>query len=201
MTQRKRVSARSLVQAAVLLVVGASLGAVLVSQVRPVAAGSVQHFSLLAATMQTLDSTIGHDSEDGLLRTVQESTSHTVTAYRGQVDLPDGARVVGVRAFGLDTDPFFEFCYDLCRYNLDSEPVYEAVTDWVCSGESFQDGDIVLNAPVHSGVAVVDSEHYSYAIFLVLPTPYNPPYQDLAVLRFVVDSTYQVGLPLVPLGW
>ena len=127
MAQRKPINLMSLAQAAVLLVVGTSLGMVLISQARPVVAGGVQHFSLLAATMQTMDSTISYDSEDGLLRTVQESTSHEVTAYRGQVDQPDGARVVGVRGFGLDTDPFFEFCYSLDRYNLYNEPVYEAM--------------------------------------------------------------------------
>jgi hypothetical protein len=160
-------------------------------------ADSVRHFSLLARTMQPIDSSIGYDSSDGYLRTVQESTENETTAYCGQVDLPDWARIVGVRAFGLDSDPFFEFSFELARYNLDDDPLSSAVTDHVSSGAYFQDGKIELDAPVHPDMAIVDNVSYSYGIFLVLPAAYSPPSQDLGVLRFVVDTSYSTHLPLV----
>lgn len=160
-------------------------------------ADSVRHFSLMARTMQPVDSSIRYDSYDGYLRTVQESSMNEVTVYVGQVDLPDGASVVGVRAFGLDSDPFFEFCFGLVRYNLDEDPVNSPVTDMVCSGEYLQPGKIELEAPVHPGAAVVDNVNYGYNIFVRLPTPYNLPFQDLAVLRFLVDTSYSAHLPIV----
>jgi hypothetical protein len=179
-------------------IVGVSaLALMFVLIVRLAMADGVRHFSLLAATMQPVDSSIGYDTSDGYLRTVQESTRNETTAYCGQVDLPDGATIVGVRAFGLDSDPFFEFTFQLVRYNLDDDPVGSAVTDQVSSGAFFQGGKIELDAPVHPEAATVDNEQYSYGIFLVLPEPYNPPFQDLAVLRFVVDTSYSTHLPLV----
>jgi hypothetical protein len=160
-------------------------------------ADGVRHFSLLARTMQPVDSSIGYDTSDGYLRTVQGSTRNETTAYVGQVDLPDGATIVGVRAFGLDSDPFFEFTFRLMRYNLDDDPVGSAVTGQVPSGAYFQDGKIELDAPVDPDAATVDNDEYSYGIVLLLPAPYSPPSQDLAVLRFVVDTSYNTRLPLV----
>lgn len=174
-----------------------ALGLMLVLIARLAMADSVQHFSLMARTMQPVDSSIRYDSYDGYLRTVQESSMNEVTVYVGQVDLPDGANVVGVRAFGLDSDPFFGFCFGLVRYNLAENPVYSQVTDIVCSGEYPQPGKIELEAPVRAGAAVVDNVNYGYNIVVRLPTPYAPPNQDLAVLRFLVDTGYSAHLPLV----
>lgn len=189
------------VLAAMLLAGAVLLGFVPGVGARVTMADSVRHFSLLARTMPPIDSSIGYNSSDAYLRTVQESTMRDNTAYAGQVDLPDGATVVGVRAFGLDSDPFFEYCFGLSRYSLDDDPAWTLISDWVCSGESFQGGKIELDAPVHAALAMVDNEQYSYSIFLVLPTPYNPPYQDLGVLRFVVDTSYGTQLPLVQNNW
>lgn len=195
MTKRRPIVPVSVAQAAALLVVGMLIGLALDSQAQPAAAQNVQRFSLLAATMQPVESSIEYDTEDGFLRTVLGTAG-----YGGQVDLPDGAQVVGLRGFGLDTDPNSQFCCGLMRFTLYNDPVGELITDLVCSGESFQGGEVVLDAPVHSGMTSVDNEQYSYAILLVLPEPGDPPLQDLAVLRFVVESTYQVQLPLVPRG-
>jgi hypothetical protein len=165
-------------------------------------ADSVQHFSLMARTMQPADSSIRYDTnDDGYLRTVQESSMIEETVYIGQVDLPDGATVVDVRAFGLDDDPFGEFCFGLVHCNLYDDPVCSAVTQVVCSGESVQTGKTELQAPVHTNMALVDNENYSYNIFVRLPTPYNPPYQDLGILRFRVDTSYNAQLPIVKRNW
>lgn len=161
-------------------------------------ADSVRHFSLMARTMQPADSSIRYNTyDDGYLRTVQESSMNEATVYAGQVDLPDGATVVGVRAFGLDNDPFGEFCFGLVHCNLYDDPVCSAVTQEVCSGESRQPGKTELQAPVHTNMATVDNVNYSYNIFVRLPTPYNPPYQDLGILRFRVDTSYSAQLPIV----
>lgn len=160
-------------------------------------ADSVQHFSLLASTMQPLDSSIRYNNTGAFLKTIQESTLYTSTVYVGQLDLPAGARIVSVRGFGLDTDPFFEFSFRLYRYNLYSSPVGSPVTGLASSGTYFQGGKIVVSAPVYSDMAVIDNDQYSYGILLTLPVPYAPPYQDLGMLRFVVDTNYSVQLPLV----
>jgi hypothetical protein len=165
-------------------------------------ADSVRHFSLMARTMQPADSSIRYDTyDDGYLRTVQESSMNEETVYIGQVDLPDGATVVDVRAFGLDSHPFGEFCFGLVHCNLDDDPACSAVTQEVCSGELAQPGKAELQAPVLSNMAVVDNVNYSYSIFVQLPTPYNPPYQDLGILRFRVDTIYSAQLPLVERNW
>lgn len=160
-------------------------------------ADSVQHFSLLASTMQPLDSSIRYNNTGAFLKTIQESTIYTSTVYVGQLDLPNGARIVSVRGFGLDTDPFFEFSFRLYRYNLYGNPVGSPVTGLAASGTYFQSGKIEVSAPVYSNMAVIDNDQYSYGILLTLPVPYNSPYQDLGVLRFVVDTSYSVQLPLV----
>jgi hypothetical protein len=185
----------TLVAAAVLLGGVPGVGA------RLAMADGVQHFSLLAATMQPIDSSIGYDNSDGFLKTIQESTITTTTAYVGQLDLPDGARIVSVQGFGLDTDPVFQFSFRLYRYNLYSDPVGSPVTDWASSGVSFQGGKVELNASVYPNMAVIDNDQYSYGIYLLLPEAYNPPYQDLGVLRFVVDTSYSVHLPLTQRSW
>lgn len=161
-------------------------------------ADSVQRYSLLAETMQPIDSTIGYDNTSAFLKTTQASTANSATAYIGQLHLSDGARIVSVRAFGEDTDPLGEFSFQLYRYSLSSTPVWSAVTSLASSGEPFQGGDIELSAQVYRGNAVVDNEQFSYGIYLVLPEAYNPPYQDLGVLRFVVETSYSVQLPVVP---
>ena len=165
-------------------------------------ADSERHFSLMARTMQPADSSIRYDSyDDGYLRTVQESSLNAETVYAGQVDLPDGAAVVGVRAYGLDSDPVGEFCFGLVRCDLYDDPVCSAVTQVVCSGEFAQPGKIELQAPLQANVAGVDNVNYSYNIFVRLPTPYNPPYQDLGILRFRVDTSYSAHVPMVQRNW
>ena len=185
------------VQATILAMAVVLLGFVPGTGAHLAMADSAQHFSLLASTMRPLDSSIGYNSTGGLLRTIQASTINTSTIYVGQLDLPDGARIVSVRGFGLDTDPFFEFSFRLYRYNLYGSPVGSPVTDPASSGAYFQGGKVVVSAPVYSDMAVIDNDQYSYGILLTLPVPYSPPYQDLGVLRFVVDTNYSVQLPLV----
>lgn len=193
MKRRKTVNLVLVIQLSALLVAGVLFRIVSSGQALPALANSSHHSSLLASTMQPMDSSIGYyDSQDGFLR-----SHHSDASYRGEVNLPDGATIINARGFGLDTDPISEFCFKLERYSLYSNPVYEPVTEWVCSGEYSQDGKIVVNAPIYSDEALVDNEQYSYAIVLALPGPYNPPYQDLGVLRFVIDTTYNVQLPIV----
>ena len=197
MNMRKTVILILVVQATILAIVVVLLGFMPGIAAQSAMADSVQHFSLLASTMQPLDSSIRYNNTGAFLKTTQGSTINTSTVYVGQLDLPDGARIVSVRGFGLDTDPIFEFSFQLYRYNLYGNPVGSPVTDLASSGTSFQGGKIVMSAPVDSDMAVIDNDQYSYGILLTLPVPYSPPYQDLGVLRFVVDTGYSVQLPLV----
>jgi len=185
------------VQATILAMVVVLLGFVPGIGAQLAMADSVQHFSLLASTMQPLDSSIGYNNTGGYLKTIQASTINTSTVYVGQLDLPNGARIVSVRGLGLDSDPIFEFAFRLYRYNLYGNPVSSPVTGLASSGTNFQGGKIEVSAPVYSDMAVIDNDQYSYGILLTLPVPYSPPYQDLGVLRFVVDTSYSVQLPLV----
>jgi hypothetical protein len=201
MNVRKMITLALVVQVTTLAAAVALLGVVPGVRARLAMADSVRHFSLLAQTMQPVDSSIGYDNTDAFLKTVQESMINTSTVYIGQLDLPDGARIVSVRGFGLDTDPFFEFSFRLYRYNLYSDPVWSSVTDLASSGVSFQGGKVEVNAQVYADMAVIDNDQYSYGISLVLPTAYNPPNQDLGVLRFVVDTSYTAFLPSVRRDW
>jgi len=106
-----------LAQVTLLLAATGLLGAV--PGLRPRAAGAetVHHVSLLAASMQPIDYTIEHDNTSYFLTTATESWLGT-TSYVGQVSLPDGSTVTGVRCYGTDTDPTHEFVVRMYRYHL-----------------------------------------------------------------------------------
>jgi hypothetical protein len=157
-------------------------------------ADAVRHYSLLAETMQPLDSTIGYDNASAFLKTTQDSKIYTSTAYIGQLDLPDGARIVRVVCFGLDTDPNQEFTFRVYRYSLRSDPVWSAVTDYAYSGVSFDGGRVTAEATVDPDRAVIDNAEFSYGLYLLLPTAQTG---DLGVLRCLVDTAHAVSLPRV----
>lgn len=90
---------------------------------------TIQYYSLLAETMQPIDSSIGYDNTEAFLTTTGESSTG-VTCYIGQLDLPHGARIVAVRGYGPDTDSKREFYFRLYRYSLYHEPVWEGVTNF-----------------------------------------------------------------------
>jgi hypothetical protein len=143
--------------------------------------------------MQPIDSSIGYDNTSAFLKTTQDS-SVSSTSYIGQLDLPDGARIVSVRCFGLDSDPNSEFYFRLYRYNLWSDPVWSGVTDFSYSGFAFNGGKVMLEAAIDHDMAVINNAEFSYGIFLVLPKAQSG---DLGVLRCVVDTTLAVSLPVV----
>jgi hypothetical protein len=178
----------------ILVAAAALLGSIPGVGARVAAADSVRHFSLLAETMQPVDSTIEYDSNSAFLTTIQDSGLSGPASYIGQLDLPDGARIVGARCFGLDTDPMGEFYFRLYRYNLWTEPVWSGVTDFAHSDVPFSEGKVVVEAAVEPEAAFVDNAEFSYGIFLVLPTSQSG---ELAVLRCMVDTTYPISLPLV----
>jgi len=163
-----------------------ALGAVPCIGLQHARAADVQRFSLLAETMQPVDSTIGYNSNSAYLTTTTESTINSVSQYIGQLSLPDGATITSVVGFGLDTDPDREFYFRLYRYNLDQEPVWSGVTAFSYSGIAFSDGKIEIPAPVDPDMAVVDNAQYSYGIFLVLPVAVRA---QLGVLRFLVEAS------------
>jgi hypothetical protein len=193
MNTRKVLRIIVVLQAVLLLGLVAMFGLVPGLGSRGARADSVQHFSLLAETMQPVDSTIEYDSYDAYLETTQDSSLNT-TAYIGQVTLPDGANIVGVRCFGEDDDPNpdAEFSFALFRYSLVAN--FEAVTEWVSSDNQ---GKQQVQAPVLSDphlIAAVDNAAYSYGIYLTLPEPVAG---TLRVLRCVVDTSYSVQLPFI----
>ena len=143
--------------------------------------------------MQPIDSTIGYDNTSAFLTTTQDS-SVSGTSYIGQLDLPDGARIVGVRCFGLDSDPNEQCYFRLYLYNLWTDPVWSGVTDFSYSGIAYNGGKVMLEAVIDHNMAVIDNTEFSYGIFLVLPKAQSG---DLGLLRCVVDTTLAVSLPLV----
>ena len=193
MNTRKLIGVVLATQIVILVVAAALLGFIPGVSARVAMADSVQHFSLLAETMQPIDSSIGYANTMAFLKTTQDSTI-SLTSYIGQLDLPDGARIVSVKCFGLDTDPTGEFYFRLYRYDLWSDPVWSPVTDFASSGVSFSGGKVMLEATINSDMAVVDNAAFSYGIYLALPQAQSG---DLGVLRCVVDTTYAVSLPLV----
>jgi len=196
MSKRKMIILVLVAQAMTLVMAAAPLGIVPSVKPRLATAEGRRHFSLLASTMQPIDSSIGYDTVNGFLETTSESAINTSTAYIGQLDLPDGATIVDVRCLGQDTSPMgIEFSFRLYRYNLYSSPVGSPVTERASSGD--QPGTIELSAQIYPGMAVIDNDQYSYGIFLELPTPYARPYQHLWVLRCVVDTSYNVHIPTV----
>jgi hypothetical protein len=198
MSTRKTVTLVLVVQVTTLITVVVLLGFV-PGVTRLVVADSVRHFSLLAETMQPIDSSIVYDNTMAYLKTVQDSTVSLETSYIGQLDLPDGASIVNVQCFGLDTDSSEEFYFRLYRYNLYDDPVWSPVTDFAFSGVAFSAGKVEVNAPVDPANAVVDNAQYSYGIFLALPAATSG---QLGVLRCVVDTTSgAVHLPSVQRNW
>jgi hypothetical protein len=175
-------------------VVAAVLAGVLGVGARPAGADGVQHFSLLAETMHPVDSRMGYDSTSGYLTTT--SSSSLPAAYVGQLNLPDGATIVGVQAFGMDSDFYSEFYFHLFRLSLQTDPVSSPVTNVGHSGVAYSAGKIVVSATVNSSAAVIDNAQYSYGIYLVLPRAVAG-YGPLGVLRFLVDTNYPVALPAV----
>ena len=166
------------------------LAAVLVS-LRPLAAGAdtVHHVSLLAASMQPVDSSIEYNNASSLLTTVTESTLGT-TSYVGQLSLPDGSTVSGVRCEGTDTDPGAEFVVRMYRYRLEDEPdVRTGVTGFAGSVPLFAAGDTIVEPSVDADAAHVDNAEYSYAIVASLPKATTS--KTLGLLRCTVDITYK----------
>jgi hypothetical protein len=194
MNARKLIGVVLVTQIVTLVAAAALLGFIPGVGARAAMADSVQHFSLLAETMQPLDSSIGYDNTMAFLRTTQDSTISPPASYIGQLNLPNGARIVGVRCFGLDTDPNGEFYFRLYRYNLWDDPVWSAVTDFAYSGVLFSSGKVMIEAAIDANMALVDNVNFSYGLFLVLPKAQSG---DLGVLRCVVDTSYAISLPLV----
>ena len=151
-----------------------------------VMAASIQRFSLLAETMQPVDSTIGYNNTSGYLTTTTNSAVNGVTQYIGQLHLPDGATIINMIGFGLDTDPNSQFYFRLYRYNLNNVPIWSAVTDFAYSGVPYSNGIIEIPAAVDPGMAVVDNAQFSYGLFLVLPVASTG---QLGVLRFMVETS------------
>lgn len=144
----------------------------------------LRYFSLLAETMQPIDSTIGYDNTMGSLHTTSVSTLTGSATYIGQVDLPDGATIVRVLAHGNDATAAAEYGFALYRYSVFDSPVWTQMTDWMVSGFAWSGGALVTEAQVYPSLAQVDNMSYSYGVFVDLP-----PDADLSVLRFVVETT------------
>jgi len=154
-----------------------------------------KYYSLLAETMRPIDSSIGFDNTSAFLTTTINSSTGS-TSYIGQLNLPDGSSIVSVRGYGKDTDPNQQFYFRLYRYNLSDNPVWSPVTDFAYSGIAFAGGDITIGATVNpANAALVDNQNYSYGIFLVLPKASVG--KQLGLLRFVVETTFPINLPII----
>ena len=178
-----------------LAVAAAVLGFIPGVSARVALADSERHFSLLAETMSPLDSSVGYDNTSAFLTTTADSTVVFPTTYVGQLDLPDGATIVSAVCWGLDTDPTDEFSFRIFRYSLWTSPVWEAVTEYAYSGVPFSGGTVELDAEVDPANAVVDNSEFSYGLILKLPKAQVGT--SLGVLRCVVNSTYNLKLPLI----
>ena len=166
----------------VLLLIALGITPCFVSQ--NVMAASIYRISLLAETMQPIDSTIEYNNNEAFLTTTADSTINDVTHYIGQLNLPDGATITKVVGFGLDTDANTEFSFALFRYKLIDNPVYSQVTAFAFSGITFRDGKIEIPSAVDTDMALVDNAQFSYAIYLVLPSASDG---QLGVLRFLIE--------------
>lgn len=144
----------------------------------------LRYFSLLAETMQPVDSTIGYDNTSASLQTTSVSTISANATYIGQVDLPDGATIVRVVAYGYDGAAVAEYRVAMFRYSVFDTPVWTQMTDWIVSGYAWSGGTLVSEGAVYPSLAEVDNLNYSYGIFVDLP-----PHANLSVLRFVVETS------------
>lgn len=144
----------------------------------------LRYFSLLAETMQPVDSTIGYDNTEGSLHTTSFSTLWGNATYVGQVDLPDRGTIVRVLGYGYDGTAAAEYRFAMFRYSVIDSPVWTQMTDWALSGFAWNGGALETEAQVYPSLAEVNNLSYSYGIFVDLP-----PDADLSVLRFVVETT------------
>lgn len=152
----------------------------------PVAKNNVnlpQIFSMLAETMQPIDSSMTYDNTEVLLKT----TSSGANQYIGHLSLPHGAKILKCVGFGRDTDSGRQFEFRIFRYNLTDSPVWTAVSNWVVSGVAYENGNIQLESEIIPSFAEIDNVNYSYGIFLVLPPAQVG--KELGVLRFYVETT------------
>ena len=193
---RRRVIGIVLVTHVVTLAAAAAvLGFIPGVRARVALAESERHFSLLAETMSPLDSSVGYDNTSAFLTTTADSTVVFPTTYVGHLDLPDGATVVSAVCSGLDTDPSNQFSFRIFRYNLWTSPVWEAVTEYGYSGVPFSGGNVEVDAEVDPANAVVDNGEFSYGLILKLPKAQVGT--SLGVLRCVVNSSYNLKIPLI----
>ncbi len=144
----------------------------------------LRYFSLLAETMQPVDSTIGYDNTLASLHTTSVSSLWGNATYIGQVDLPDGATVVRIIGYGFDGTSAAEYAFVLYRYSVFDSPVWTQMTDFVVSGYAWSGGTLVSGAAAYPSLAEVDNLTYSYGVFVELP-----PHANLSVLRFVVETS------------
>lgn len=196
MNTRKVIVLAVVTQAITLIVTVALMGFVPGVRAQQAAATGVHHFSLLAETMQPVDSTIGYDNYYAYLTTTQNSTVWGTGSYIGQLDLPDGAQITAVRCYGQDTDPSHEFQFQVWRYRLWDEPnVFSEVTEYKTSGVAWAGGKVMLTAAVVAGRETVDNAEYSYGLYVLMPAPSAGT--QLGLLRCVVDANYAAYLPAV----
>jgi hypothetical protein len=191
---RRVVNVVLVAQVLTLVAAAAVLGLIPGLRARVAKADSVRRFSLLAETMRPVDSSIGYDSSDAYLKTTQNSTVSASTTYIGQLDLPDGATVVGVRCLGIDSDPATQFRFRLFRYDLWDDPVWSGVTSFASSGVAFSGGKVMREAAIDPGAAVIDNANFSYGMFVSLPEAQSG---ELGLLRCVVDTSYTLSMPLL----
>jgi len=149
-----------------------------------VQSAELQYFSLLAETMQPVDSTIGFDNTQGSLHTTSASSLNGSATYIGQVDLPHGATIERVIGYGYDGSATDEYGFAVFRYSLFDSPVWTQMTDWRYSGIPWSGGNLVSEVQVYPAMAEVDNLTYSYGIFVLLPADLN-----LSMLRFVVETS------------
>jgi hypothetical protein len=149
-----------------------------------------EYFSILAETMNPVDSTIEYDCDEGYLETTSDSTLHA-TQYIGQINLTHGAVFDTVSAYGYDTDSE-DFTFQVFRYRFNGEGnnVFEQVSKIGDSSVIDPGGyvDITVGSvfPVDPpGLTTVNNQNYSYGLYLTLPAAAS---DELYVVRFVIRA-------------
>lgn len=141
------------------------------------------YFSILAETMNPVDSSIEFDSDNGYLKT----TSGSIGQYIAQINLPHDSKIISAKFYGYDTDTNnISFAVYRYRFNGEGIDVFEQVTETK---------DTSLSAPGYSELTslpipvpafnTVNNKDYSYGLYLNLPVADS---EDLYAIRFLVEA-------------
>ena len=151
-----------------------------------VGAVEFRYFSVLAGAMRPVISSTDYYSNIGYLATISGSIGDQ---YVAQVNLPDGAEIVDVTCYGVDSDSDeFLFALTRSRFNGPGNNVTELITSPAYSNDTDGSSGVVSSAgtnPTPAGLNFINNLDFSYGLYLTLPEASNGV---LYVIRFVVRA-------------